>query len=59
MQTYGVAFSVQIPDHVSAKDVEEWIAYRIHARHDMSGDNPLINKELEPVLGSANIRRMY
>lgn len=53
---YKVEFEIDVPDDVSEYDVFEWVRFELHDNGQMSGQNPLVDRELEPVFPSLVIR---
>ena len=48
MKTYTITLSFEVPNTIPKKDVKEWAQYQTHYRNNMSDENPLAGKDLEP-----------
>ena len=46
---YQVEFVIEVPDNVSYDDLLEWVKFKLHASGQIMNDNPLYDKEIEPL----------
>lgn len=47
MRTVKVEFEVKIPDSASDQEAEAWLRFELGATGELSGDNPMIDCDLE------------
>lgn len=51
-----VQFEVEVPESATMSEIEDWVAFEIGAKAQLSGSNPMSNMDLEAVRDSVIVR---
>lgn len=47
MREINVHFTVAVPSHVSDEQLQEWLAFELNNRGEMSSNNPMCGEPIE------------
>jgi hypothetical protein len=50
-----VRFDVEVPESVTDRQVEEWVAFHVGATGRLDADNPLSDRDVDAVPGSVYV----
>jgi hypothetical protein len=55
MRRFHIEFDVDVPDNITLGEFTEWARFNCHDNGQCSGDNPLVDEEIEPVRWSFEV----
>jgi len=48
MNRYKIEITIKVSEYITQEDVEDWAKFQTHYSCQISGENPLVDEDIEP-----------